>query len=129
MLRRVAVTIRSTDSYINSDALEISKHSHVVESGFLFHLCERIIKLIISRNVKKKEIATKATLPISKEQEQILYYVSGYIICSMIGKYRIMDNNEKHIAARDVLKFLNSLKTTFEKFVGMLLEGLCGKMY
>ena len=72
MLRRVAVTIRSTDSYRNSDALEISKHSHVVESGFLFHLCERIIKLIISRNVKKKEKVLKNGLTYVTEFVQIL---------------------------------------------------------
>ena len=40
----------------------------------------------------------------------------------MIEKYkRIINNNEKNIAAKDALKFLNSLKTT-EKTVGTLLE-------
>ena len=91
--------------------LEISKYSHAVESGLLFHSCERIIKEVISRNVKKNEIATKETLPISKKEEQILYYVSGYITFSMTEKYkRIISNNEKNITAKDALKFSNSLK-------------------
>ena len=66
---------RSIHNYFSDTLLEISKHSHAIESGLLFHLCERIIKQIISTNVKKKETATKETLPISKEKEQILYYV------------------------------------------------------
>ena len=86
----------SIHNYFSDTLLKISKHSHAVESGYLFHLYERIIKEIISRNVKKKEIATKQILPISKEEEQILYYISGYIIVSMIEKYkRIINNNEK----------------------------------
>ena len=115
---------RSIHNCFSDTLLEISKHSHAVESGLLFNLCERIKREIISRNVKKKEIATKETLPISKEEEQILYYVSGYTIFSMIEKYkRIINNNEKNIAAKDALKFLNSLKTTCsEKIVGTLLE-------
>ena len=42
----------------------------------------------------------------------------------MIEKYnRIINNNEKNIAAKDALKFLNSLKTKCsEKIVGTLLE-------
>ena len=104
---------RSIHNCFSDTLLEISKHSHAVESGLLFNLCERIKREIISRNAKKKEIATKETLPISKEEEQILYYVSGYTIFSMIEKYkRIINNNEKNIAAKDALKFLNSLKTT-----------------
>ena len=93
--------------------LVLSKYLHAVESGFLFHLCEGVTKEIISRNLQKKEIAAKETLPISKEEEQILYYVSSYIIFSMIEKYKkIINNNEKNIAAKDAIKFLNSLKTT-----------------
>ena len=94
-----SLLILKTDSYYFSDTLlEISKHSHAVERGLLFHLCERIIKEVISRNVKKKEIATKETLPISKEEEQILYYASGYITFSMIEKCkRIISNYEKNI--------------------------------
>ena len=78
----------------------------------LFHLCERHIKEIISRNVKKKEIAIKETLSISKEEEQILYYVSGYIIFSMIEKYkRIINNNEKYYCLKrrlEIFKFLEN---------------------
>ena len=60
---------------------------------------------------------------MSKAEEQILYYVSGYIIFSMIGKYkRIINNNEKNIAAKDALKFLNSLKTKCSEKIGTLLE-------
>ena len=42
----------------------------------------------------------------------------------MTEKYkRIINNNEKNIAAKDALKFLNSLKITYsEKIVGTLLE-------
>ena len=46
---------RSIHNYFSDTLLEISKHSHAVESGLLFHLCERVIKEIISRNVKKKK--------------------------------------------------------------------------
>ena len=115
---------RSLHNYFSDTLLEISKHSHAVESGLLFHSCERIIKEVISRNVKKKEIATKETLPISKKEEQILYYVPGYITFSMIEKYkRIINNNEKNITAKDALKFSNSLKKAcFDKIVGTLLE-------
>ena len=74
--------------------------------------------------MKKKEIATKETLPISKEEEQTLYSVSGSIIFSIIEKYKtIINNNERNIAGKDALKFLNSLKTKcYEKIVGTLLE-------
>ena len=115
---------RSIHNYFSDTLLEISKYSHAVESGLLFHLCERVIKEIISRNVKKKEIATKETLSLSKEEKQIPYYVSGYIIFSMVEKYkRIINNNEKNVAAKDALKFLNSLKTTCsEKIVGTFLK-------
>ena len=93
--------------------LVLSKYLHAVESSFLFHLYEGVTKEIISRNLQKKEIAAKETLPISKAEEQILYYVSSYIIFSMIEKYKkIINNNEKNIAAKDAIKFLNSLKTT-----------------
>ena len=71
---------RSIHNYFSDTLLEISKHSHAFESYLFFHLRERVMKEIISRNEEKKEIATKDTLPISKEEEQILYYVSGYII-------------------------------------------------
>ena len=116
-------------NYFSDTLLEISKHSHAVESGLLFHLGEKIIKEIISRNVKKKEIATKETLPMSKEEEQILYYVSGYIIFSMIEKYkRTINNNERNIAAKDALKFFNSWKIACsEKIAGTLLEE-CGRL-
>ena len=42
----------------------------------------------------------------------------------MTEKYkRIINNNEKNIAAKEALKFLNSLKITCsEKIVGTLLE-------
>ena len=76
------------------------------------------------RKVKKKEVATKETLPILKENEQILYYVSGYIIFSLIEKYKgIINNNEKKYCCKRCLEFFNYLKTTCsEKIVGMLLE-------
>ena len=45
---------RSIHSYFSDTLLEIPKHSNAVESGLLFHLCERIIKEVISRNVKNK---------------------------------------------------------------------------
>ena len=45
---------RSIHNYFSDTLLEISKHSHVAESGLLIHLCERVIKETISRNVKKK---------------------------------------------------------------------------
>ena len=35
---------RSIHNYFSDTLLEISKHSHALESGLLFHLCERIIK-------------------------------------------------------------------------------------
>ena len=50
---------RSINNYFSDTLLKISKHSDAVESGLLFHLRERIIKEVISRNVKKKEMATK----------------------------------------------------------------------
>ena len=97
---------RSIYRYFSDTLLKISKYSHAVESGLLFHLYERIIEKFKSRKVKKKEVATKETLPISKEKEQILYYVSGYIIFSLIEKYKgIINNNEKNIAAKGVLNF------------------------
>ena len=45
---------RSLHNYFSDTLLEISKHSHAVESGLLLHSCERIIKEVISRNVKKR---------------------------------------------------------------------------
>ena len=103
---------RSIHNYFSDTLLEISKYSHAVESGLLFHLCERVIKEIISTNVKKKEIATKETLSISKEEKQIPYYVSGYIIFSMVEKYkRIINNNEKKCCCKrclEIFKFLES---------------------
>ena len=87
---------RSIHRYFSDTLLKISKHSHAVESGLLFHLCERIIEKFISRKVKKKEVATKETLSTLKEKEQILYYVSGYITFSLIEKHKgIINNNEK----------------------------------
>ena len=74
---------RSIHNYFSNTLLEILKHTHAVASGLLFHLWERIIKEVIPRNVKKKGITTKETLPISKEDQKILYYVSGYIIIQL----------------------------------------------
>ena len=92
---------RSIHSYFSDMLLEISN----VKSGFLFYLCERYIKEIISRNVEKKEIATKETLPVSKEKKRILYYVSDYIIFSMIEKFKkIMNINEKKYCSKRCLE-------------------------
>ena len=118
---------RSIHNYFIDTLLEISKHLHAVESGFLFHLCERVTKQIICTNVKKKDISTKETLPISEEEKAILYYVSGYIIFSMIEKYkRIININKKYIAVKDAFKFLNSLKTACSEKVRY--GRFCGKM-
>ena len=60
---------RSIHNYFRNTLLEISKHSHAVESGLLFHLSERVLKDIISRNLKKK-LLLKKHFPYQKKRSK-----------------------------------------------------------
>ena len=56
------------------------------------------------------EMKLKKNIHISEEEEQILYYVAGFIVFSMKRKYeKILKENSKGIRASNALIFLRSV--------------------
>ena len=62
---------RSTHNYFSDTLVEISKHSHAVESSLLFHLCDRIIKEVISINVKRKKLLLNKHFPYQSKMSKV----------------------------------------------------------
>ena len=64
--------------------------------------------MIKFENDQKKCAAVKVKTRISPGKEQVIYYISGYIVYSLRKKYTrlIIGNN---ISARTASEFLNSL--------------------
>ena len=85
-----------------------------VFSGFFGHIVMDIVTAIIKfENESNRNSSEKLLeLTLTKEEEEVLYYVSGYIVFSLVNKYtRLLVNNAKHTDYSDVLQFLSSLRT------------------
>ena len=85
-----------------------------VFSGFFrYVVMEKVTAIIKSENESNRYSSEKLLeLTLTKEEEEVLYYVSGYIVFSLVNKYtRLLVNNAKHTDYSDVLQFLSSLRT------------------
>ena len=96
-----------------------------VFSGFfrfiVFDIMTSIIKF--ANNQRKSSNEQALDLRFSKEEEEIVYYVSGYIVYSLIKRYtRLSAANTKHKGYRDIFQLLGSLRTENSDLAGNSLS-------
>lgn len=84
-----------------------------VFSGFFRYIVMDIVTAIIKfENECNRDSSEKPLdLALTKEEEEVLYYVLGYIVFSLQTYTRLLVNNPKHIGYSDVLQLLSSLRT------------------
>ena len=85
-----------------------------VFSGFFGHIVMDIVTAIIKfENESNRNSSEKLLeLTLTKEEEEVLYYVSGYTVFSLVKKYtRLLANNVKHTGYSDAMQFLSSSRT------------------
>ena len=81
-------------------------------SGFFYCLLTKIILALISRENKKKEDASSKDIDVSlsKEEQEVVYYVAGFIAYSFKKKYtKIIDKNKDNKAASTAVEFFKTL--------------------
>ena len=82
--------------------------------GFFRYIVMDIVTAIIKFENEPNRYSSEKLLELTltKEDEEVLYYVSGYIVFSLVKEYtRLLLNNAKHTDCSDVLQFLSSLRT------------------
>ena len=57
---------------------------------FLHHKLGLVIiyEILLSQNTDIRNMKTQAEIVVSEDQQQVMRYVAGYIIYSLIGKYK-----------------------------------------
>ena len=96
---------------------EVVPHSEFKKATFrtlFYSVCMEIVTVIIkyeneqkNHNISDKEL----DINLTDEEQQIIYYVSGYIVFSLLRKYqKIQSKNPMNVAATAVIQFLISLK-------------------
>ena len=65
-------------------------------------------------NERKKYADTEVKTDMSPCEEQVIYYVSGYIVYSLRKKYtRLIKLKANNISPRTALQFLNSINANY----------------
>ena len=89
-------------------------NENVVNSWYSFLIYKLVFFLIKFENERKKCADTVVKTDISPCEEQVIYYVSGYIVYSLRKKYtRLIKLNTNNISPRTALQFLNSINANY----------------
>ena len=84
-----------------------------VISSLLYSLVTSYITQLLKQHSSNSQGFQKLKLELSKEEEKILYYVAGYLVFSLLKKYRKLEKSKKkhHIAIASI-QFLESLRVS-----------------
>ena len=85
-----------------------------VFSALFYFVCMEVIKYIIkfeNDRQLKNTTCVMADLKLTDEEQQVIYYVAGYIVFSILKKYRNIErNNPRNATCSAAIQFLLSLK-------------------
>ena len=84
-------------------------------SSFHQYICTRIVNcIVIFENERKRDVVGIRTedLHLTDDEQRVLYYVAGFIVFSMIKKYKKLSNGKSNAAASAALQFFLSLKVS-----------------
>ena len=85
-------------------------NKNVANSLYSFLIDKLVLLLIKFENEHKKCADIEVKTDITPGEEQVIYYISGYIVYSLRKKYtRFIKLNTNNMSARIVLQFLNSI--------------------
>ena len=95
-----------------NDVLILSDSEESVVCSLFNFICMRIIHSIIKfENERNLESEIVPDLKLNDEEQQVLYYVAGYIVYSLLKKYRTIEHaNPTSATASAAIQFLLSLK-------------------
>ena len=98
-------------------------NENVVNSLYSFLIDKLVFLLVKFENEQKKYSVTEVKTVISLGEEEVIYYVSGYIVYSLRKKCtRLNKLHTNNISARAALQFLNCINANHS-------EDLCGNSY
>ena len=82
-----------------------------VISSFFYSLVTTYITKLLKQHNSNSQNFQELKLELRKEEEKILYYVAGYLIFSLLNKYRKLEKSKKkhHIAIASI-QLLESLR-------------------
>ena len=80
-------------------------------SSLLYSLVTSYITELLKQHSSNSQSFQELKLELSKEEEKILYYVAGYLVFSLLKKYRKLEKSKKkhHIVIASI-QFLESLR-------------------
>ena len=94
----------------------LRENSNFVQSTFssMFHyVCMEIVRFIMKYENLKRESAPKEVIDIelTQDEQQVVYYVAGYVVFSLLRKYKKINlNNPANTAAIAAIQLLSSLE-------------------
>ena len=82
-------------------------------SSLLYSLVTSYITELLKQHSSNSQSFQELKLELSKEEEKILYYVAGYLVFSLLKKYRKLEKcKKKHQIAIASIQFLESLRVS-----------------
>ena len=80
----------------------------------------QLVGYVISFENERSQIATTSpdlNLHLTDEKQQVVRYVGGYIVFSLIKKYKMLNEKKSSMVHSAVLELLNSLKVVHGKTI------------
>ena len=84
-----------------------------VISSLFYSLVTNYITKLLKQHSSHSQNFQELKLELSKEEEKVLYYIAGYLVFSLLKKYRKLEKSEKnHHVAIASIQFLESLRVS-----------------
>ena len=81
---------------------------------FVFSVAMMIVMLVLENQLYKRAPEINVNDKLSTNEQEIIHYVSGYILFALIKRYKRFDESG-NIEAEDALLFFSSLKCATHK--------------
>ena len=120
MWREVLLLLRDK-SILESWKEIINDFENCIFNSMFHYICMELVTSIVRHENQQKEGGTSEDIDtyLSDDEQQVVYYVAGYIIFSLLKKYqKIRYKNPQNLAAPAIIQFLLSLKTKKSSTLG-----------
>ena len=92
------------------------KYSEPTISSLMFALTTTVVKriFILENQLYRDTLEVNIETELTNKEQEVIYYVSGYILFSLIKRYKKFDESG-NVEAKDALVFFSSLKGTTQE--------------